>query len=194
MMYANFDFETTTSRGPADRMIRFLRPPSWSREKTFQYLRRHQQSFRDCLTWLSDDAALETAYSVADWDGAVQEWNEHPPLKFLRLHGLKHGDLNLGFSHVKDGFFYGLELVQERARDPLDKICWYLLCLLTWEGTLPVAKCRFKRCGKFFEASRNKRFCSDSCRAKFRAAGLSLEYKRNYMRSYRANPAYKRRA
>ena len=123
----------------------------------------------------------------------MKEWYAHPPLKFLRLHGLSHGGLNLGYKRMQDGFFTGLELVRKRVQDPLDSLCWYLLCLLMWEGTLFVSKCSFKCCGKFFVASRNKTFCSDICRAKFHAARLTREQKRDYMRRYRANPSYKRR-
>lgn len=193
LRYANFDFGSVGSSRPAARIVGPLRPPKWSKQRTFQYLKQHQEPFRACLNWLADDAALETNYSSTYWDGAVKAWNEHPPLKFLQLHGLTHGGVDLSFRNMKDGFFYGLELVQKRARDPLDFICWYLLCLLMWEETLPVGKCRFNGCSKFFEASRNKRFCSDLCRAKFHAAKLPPEQKRDYMRKYRQNPFYKRR-
>jgi hypothetical protein len=193
IQYANFDFAVSDSLKRARRIIQVFGPPTWTPKRTFEYLKRNQQPFRDCLQWLSDDAALETGYSAAHWDGAVQEWSEHPPLKFLRLHGLTHAGVDLGFREVRDGFFLGLELVQKGARDPLDVLCWHLLSLLMWEGELSIKRCSYDGCRKFFAAHGKKKFCDANCRAKFGRAKLTPEEKRDYMRKYRAQPAVKKR-
>jgi hypothetical protein len=86
------------------------------------------------------------------------------------------------------------ELEKRLPRDPLDPICWYMLRLLMWDGTVGVGRCRYPKCKKFIDRPTSRRqFCDDNCRAKNAADKKTPEQKRKYMKEYRAIPSVKMR-
>jgi len=104
---------------------------------------------------------------------------------FLQLHGVTHCKVSIrpqiGPDETDDDrwFFSGLDLGPSQPKDPLDMICWHLLCVLMRDGKVDIREC--KRCRKLFTPQTERRiYCSDLCRAK--AHSKTPEEWRAYMR------------
>lgn len=122
-----------------------------------------------------------------------EKWEREPEVKFLQQHGLDHGGVLLQPTGQDGSSFRGIELDQRKPQDPLDPICWYMLSMLMWDGTVGVRRCKYVKCPKFFRPqTARKLFCSDNCRAKDYMGKKSPEEKRKYMREYRANSSRRR--
>jgi hypothetical protein len=197
MLYANIAFGTPGARKDAKRLLEWLEFPPWSDERILRFLEKHQGQFRRCLEWLSrgSDTNLNEEPDEDDfWDIRMREkWEREPEVKFLQQHGLDHGRALLQPSGQDGSSFWGIELHQRKPRDPLDLICWYILSMLMWDGTVGLRRCQYPKCSKFFQPrTARRRFCSDACRAKDFMGKKSLAEKRKYMRKYRANPRRRR--
>ena len=56
VVYANLEFEGSTIPKRTRRLLQYIDEylPSWTEERTLQYLKKHQKQFRACLDWASD--------------------------------------------------------------------------------------------------------------------------------------------
>jgi hypothetical protein len=123
-----------------------------------------------------------------------EKWQLEPEVKFLQQHGLDHSGVMLSPIFQTGSSFNGIELEQRKPRDPLDPICWYMLSLLMWDGTVSVGRCKYPKCKKFiYRPTSRRQFCDNNCRAKNGADKKTPEQKRKYMREYRALPPVKKR-
>lgn len=201
--YANMKFGASSSQRDVDRLLNWLEFPRWSEKRILHFLEKHQEEFRRCLEWLSNGSLTQLAEPSDEeveedefWRVRLSErWQLVPEVKFLQEHGLDHGGVTLG-PYLQDGsWFSGIELEKREPRDPLDPICWYMLTLLMWDGTVGVGRCKYPKCKKFIDRPTSRRqFCDDNCRAKNAADKKTPEQKRKYMKEYRAIlPVTKRR-
>jgi hypothetical protein len=189
--YANLDFTGPNIVRRAASLVEAVCPPGWSDERTLRYLARHQDQFRRCLAWLSEGS---TAYFDVPDDGLIeswieirQKWAEKPEVQFLQQHGLDHAKMTLHPASQDGNDLAGIELGQERSQDPLDRLCFYLLSLLMWDGTVGARRCKNVKCGKFFRPlTARKTYCSDLCRASVYMGKKSRKEKAAYMREHRA--------
>ena len=137
--------------------------------------------------------SLQRSRSMTEVD-LFKRWAEVPEVKFLQEHGLDHGGVILNPVFLTGTSFSEIELSQRKPRDPLDQICWYLLSLLMWDGSVNVCKCNYRKCQKFIHRPTSRRkFCDDNCRAKNAADKKTPEEKRRYMREYRSLPPVRKR-
>jgi hypothetical protein len=216
LLYANLDFKKPSASREARRLIRWVHGVGpderhWSYKRVFLYLKKHQQEFRNCLSWIADGCRVdfnegqvffpmrddETSYECRD------RWGKYPPVKFFREHALSHATIDFDPEWQEYASLSGLKLTQKKPKDPLDAICWHLLSVLVILGTPAVRQCRYSWCQKFFQPPTKRRFfCSDSCRAlqnvyvdwdDEREEEKLRERKRQYMKDYRANPLVRRR-
>jgi len=171
VQYANLNFKDPDVRNKARPLIEWLRlPKEWNPERTLQYLKKKQAHFQDCLEWLSENAFVgiderrrtKEHESCESSDFCENRWE----VRFLKRHAIEHGGVTLKHS-FGDGMFYtGLEMGQKRIREPLDPLCWHILCLAATFGTVFVRRCQYYRCEKFFvPLTKRKEFCTNSCRA-----------------------------
>jgi hypothetical protein len=197
VLYANVKFGSPSSRKEIDRLLDWLAPLPWSEKRVLRYLELHQAEFRRCLEWLMNGSSTELAEPEGDeserdefWEIELsKKWELVPEVKFLQEHGLDHGGVILGPMFQTGTSFSGLELDLRKPRDPLDPICWYLLSLLMWDGSVRLSRCKYSKCQKFIHRpTSRRRFCDDNCRAKNAADKKTPEEKRQYMRKYRALP------
>jgi hypothetical protein len=195
VLYANLQFGAASSQKEFDRLLNWLPPLRWSEKRILRFLEKHHAEFRHCLEWLSNGSLTQLAEPSDDekeqdefWEVALSEkWQLEPEVKFLQEHGLNHGGVILSPVFQTGRSFNGIELEQRQARDPLDPICWYMLRLLMWDGTVGVGRCEYPKCKKFIDRpTSRRRFCDDNCRAKNAADKKTLEEKRKYMKEYRA--------
>jgi len=205
VLYANMQFGSAGSQKEVDRLLNWLHPfPSrrWTEKRVLHFLEKHQAEFRRCLEWLSNGSLTQLAEPSGDemernefWEVALSEkWQLEPEVKFLQQHGLDHGGLMLSPYSQDGSTFSGLELEQRQPCDPLDPICWYMLSLLMWDGTVSVCRCGYSKCQKFiYRPTSRREFCDDNCRAKNAADKKTPEQKRKYMREYRSLPGVKKR-
>jgi hypothetical protein len=195
LLYANLEFGTFRARKDGERLLRRLKFDGWTDQRILTYLEKHQEEFRSCLEWLSNGSEMDLADRVQDASGSdelLKRWAEQPEVRFLQLHGFDHGGVQLKPHWPEDTWFSGIEIDQKKPRDPLDSICWYLVSRLMVTGTVGVLRCKYARCGKFFEPRTvRKRFCSNACRANAFMSKKSPEEKRKYMRKWRAHPKRK---
>jgi hypothetical protein len=123
-----------------------------------------------------------------------KKWAEVPEVKFLQEHGLDHGGVILNPVSQTGTWFSEIALAQRKPRDPLDRICWYLISLLMWDGSVNVCGCNYPKCQKFiYRPTSRRRFCDDNCRAKNAADKKTPEEKNRYMRKYRSLPSVVRK-
>jgi hypothetical protein len=186
-------FGKAGSQRDAERLLRRLNFYDWEDDRILAYLARNQREFRRCLEWLSDGSIVnleerfeeEEAESHELW----QAWEEQPEVRFLQLHGFDHGGIELKPRWSDGNWFSGIEMDQRKSRDPLDLICWYLLSRLMVNGTVGVLRCKYEKCGKFFEPlTVRKLFCSDACRANDFMSKKTREAKAELMKQWRAKP------
>jgi hypothetical protein len=211
LLYANLDFSGTDRPKRIRRLLLWLdlNGPDWPERKTLQFLKRHQDDFRLCVEWLSDGSRADFSdrFDPKDEESerlAREQWDEEPAVKFLQLHGLTHGGVALEPVTEEECVCEGLQLWQQRARDPLDPICWHMLSLLAHYGTVVIRRCRRWRCRNYFwPRTARKLFCSDSCRALHHVDEMELgeseieefrKRRREYMKKYNALPQVKRRS
>jgi hypothetical protein len=218
LLYANLDFSGADRPKRVGQLLVWLDlyGPDWPERQTLQFLKKHQEDFRRSVEWLSDGsrADFSAKFDPKDEESerlARDQWAEEPAVKFLQLHGLTHGGVALEPVRQADCVFEGLQLWQERPRDPLDPICWHMLSLLAHYGTVFIRGCRRWKCRNFFwPQTPRKLFCSDSCRAIYHVEEMELngllegeakseiekfrEHRREYMKKYRALPQVKRRS
>jgi hypothetical protein len=202
VLYANVNFGAPGSRKEIDRLLDWLSFFRWREKRVLRFLESHQAEFRSCLEWLMNRSRTEVAEpsendSDRDELGEVdlfKRWAEVPEVKFLQEHGLDHGGVILNPVFQTGTWFSEIELAQRKPRDPLDQICWYLLSLLMWDGSVNLCRCYYPKCQKFiYRPTSRRRFCDDNCRAKNAADKKTPEEKRLYMREYRSLPQVKRR-
>jgi hypothetical protein len=210
VVYANLDFRNPR-RGHVRRLFGWLWQSGlsgWEEDRALRYLERHQEEFRGCLRWLSESSIVDFS-GVFDQSAEITDreyedrWRQTPELKFLQQHGLDHGTIVLGPDSQHQAYLKGLRLDQKNPRDPLDPLCWYLLSLLAFYGTVFVRQCDYWRCGKFFTLPTvRRRHCSDSCRVlanRFRTrldpekGPQFREHWNSYMRGYNQRPDVKKR-
>jgi hypothetical protein len=216
--YANLDFNEGGIPAGAGPLLRRLELNmcvnwrqllKWNRHRIVLFLKTHQQQFRDCLEWLAADCVVDyrgrfsnpETYDESEW---AEQWATEPAVQFLQLHGIEHVKLKLVPGFGEGQYFDELQIKQGECRDPLDRLCWYLLDGLNKNRRVYLQKCRYYKCGKFFfQPTKRKLFCSDLCRAQQakvlkRFACGSLEQFREsnaaYMRAYNQRPDVKRRA
>jgi hypothetical protein len=206
VLYANMKFGAGSSQKEVDRLLDWLHPfPTrrWTEKRTLRFLEKHQAEFRRCLEWLSSGSPTQLAEPSDDeketdefWEVALSErWHLEPEAKFLQQHGLDHGGVVLGPCSQDGSTFLGLELEQREPRDPLDPLCWYMLSLLMWDGSVNVSRCNYPECGKFiYRPTARREFCDSNCRAKNAADKKTPEQKRKYMRKYRSILEMKKKA
>jgi len=216
LWYVNLNFKKPSKSWEARRLVAWvhqegLSEREWGYERVFRYLKKHQQSFRDCLTWIADGFRVEFSeggqFPSPDENtesGCSDRWENYAPVRFFREHALTHSCVGFSPDWQEHSSLSGLGLSPETRRDPLDPICWHLLAVLVNVGRPLVRRCRYWRCRKFFQPPTNRRlFCSDSCRAmehvnvdfdddEERREKL-LKKNSQYMRNYRAIPSVKRR-
>jgi len=172
LVYANMKFVGNEVPKGSRRLLRYLEgslPSSWTEEGILQYLKEHQEEFRNCLDWLSKDSFVDFGPIENEDDESQfrERWEKQPEVEFLQQHGLDHGGVAFA-PRTGDPThpFQGLELHQKKAQDPLDAICWYLITLLSTYGSVFVRRCGYRKCRKFFwQRTVRKHFCTDSCRA-----------------------------
>jgi hypothetical protein len=204
VLYANLQFGAPGSQKDVNRLLDWLPPLGrrWNGARILRYLEPHQAEFRRCLEWLSNGSRIQLAEPLEDeaerdafWEVALSEkWHREPEVKFLQQHGLDHGGVGFSPYFQVGSTFNGIELEQSNPRDPLDPICWYMLSLLMWDGTVGVGRCKYPKCRRFIDRPTSRRdFCDDNCRAKNAADKKTLEEKRKYMKEYRALPSVKKR-
>ena len=198
ILYANIRFDSDDESKEKKRLIEWcqLEGPDWSEKRIAKYLALHQVQFRDCLSWLVEDAVVDfwelrkelgkDSQYFTD-DNLLNEWKRTPEASFLQLHGVAHSDVSIqpkfGPAESGEWLFSGLDLGPRKPKDPLDAICWHLLYLLMRDGELNIRKC--ERCERYFTPrTKRKQYCSDLCRAKDHAK--SPKEWRKYMRKYRA--------
>lgn len=199
LIYANLAFDSDLRGHDASRLIKWCEAvgPNWGKKRIVAYLDKHQSEFRDCLRWLIDDAPVDLDYLHEGCDAADRanlpelepHWRREREVRFLQLHSITHGKINLqprvGPAESGVAQFWGVNLGQGRARDPLDPICWHLLHLLMRDGILTIRQCRYWGCERFFQVQTARReYCSDLCRSK--AHPRSKKENREYMRKHRA--------
>jgi hypothetical protein len=169
---------------------------TWGIREIIESLKSGQESFRNCLEWLSEGAELYVNGHIpwslmnAALSRTHKNWKKRENVKFLQLHGLNHTHLELvpsPYAPLRMGsrtlMAQGLGLAQRGWKDPLDPLCWHLIGLAQ-RSLLRVRRCRYFICGKFFEPLTSRRtYCSDNCRAKNHKK--SPEEQRLYMRQYR---------
>jgi hypothetical protein len=198
--YANVKFGAPDSQKEIDRFLSWLYPlPSgWNEKRVLRYLESHQAEFRRCLEWLANGSDIRLAEPLEDeaerdefWKVTLSEqWHHQPEVKFLQQHGLDHGGVTLSPFSQDGHVFNGLELEQRKPRDPLDPICWAMISMLMWDGSVNVCKCNYPKCQKFiYRPTPRKEFCNDNCRAKNAADKKTPEEKKLYMRKYRSLPS-----
>jgi hypothetical protein len=198
LLYANVDFSAPELSEGGRTLLNFAEVVDWDEDRTLRYLRKHQEEFRNCLEWLSKNSVVdyrgnypEAEYSEIDFR---EKWNQEPEVIFLQSHGLDHGGVKLEPSSEGEADFEGLRLDQKNWRDPLDRICWYMLILLSMYGTVFVRRCGYWKCRKFFwPRTVRKQFCTDICRAQQHATDKFVDDpeqfrndKAKYMRGYNA--------
>ena len=189
--YANLEFGKENTLKKARSLLKSVDLNGWSDERTVHCLEKHQEDFRRCLEWLSKGSVtnFEEPEDESDdfWHVRMREkWEQQPEVKFLQQHGLDHTRVRLQPVGQDGSFFSGIALEQRKPRDPLDLLCWHLLALLMWNGTVGVCRCANKKCPKFFQPRTSRKiFCSNLCRAKAHMDRKSPEAKRQYMRKYR---------
>jgi hypothetical protein len=205
VLYANMKFGAGSSRREVNHLLDWLHPfPSrrWTEKRVLRFLEKHQAGFRRCLEWLSSGSPTQLAEPSDDeketdefWEVALSErWHLEPEANFLQQHGLDHGGVVLGPYSQDGSTFLGLELEQREPRDPLDPICWYMLSLLMWDGSVNVSRCNYPKCRKFiYRPTARREFCGNNCRAKNGADKKTPEQKRKYMKEYRSLPGVKKR-
>jgi|ERR1700723_36821 hypothetical protein len=200
--YANIDFGASSSQKDIDRLLNWLPSFRWSERRVLHFLEKHQEEFRRCLDWLSNGSHIQLAEPSDDeveqdefWEVSLsKKWELEPEVKFLQQHGLDHGGVTLSPYSQDGSTFSGIELEKREPRDPLDPICWYMLALLMWDGTVGVGRCKYPKCRRFIDRPTSRRdFCDDNCRAKNAADKKTPEQKRKYMKEYRAIPSVKKR-
>lgn len=204
VLYANMEFGAASSGKDVNRLLSWLDPfPSkWTSKRVLRYLEAHQAEFRRCLEWLANGSKTqlpepsdEKKVQDEHWEVALSEkWQLEPEVKFLQQHGLDHGGVTLQ-PYSQDGHvFAGIELEQRAQRDPLDRICWFMISMLMWDGSVNVCRCAYPKCHKFiYRPTLRRQFCDDVCRAKNAADKKTPEEKRKYMREYRELPKVKKR-
>jgi hypothetical protein len=186
VLYANLDFEKPDVERRARRLLKWLELTApayaWPPERTLAFLKAHQDEFRQCLRWLSEGAIVDfgqegkSANEFEEKCELNENWRAKVPLRFLQLHGLEHGGVELVPRFYEDAYFKGLTAAQKTARDPLDPIAWYLLGLLSNFGTVFVRQCRRIECGQFFSAKTVRRlYHDDSCRAMHHQMGERVD-------------------
>jgi hypothetical protein len=187
LLYANLEFGKANTAAQARSLLEIK---GWTNVRALRFLEQNQQTFRRCLEWLSNGSL--TNFGLDDdgsdcWNGDMREmWEQQPEVRFLQDHGLDHGKPVLEPVWQDGSFFNGIALNKTEPKDPLDPICWYMLALLAWDGTVGVLRCKYAKCGKFFRpATKRRLFCCDACRAKAAAAKKAPEEKSAYMRDYR---------
>jgi hypothetical protein len=202
VLYANIQFGAPGSQKDVDRLLNWLPSLRWPEKRVLHYLKKHQAEFRRCLEWISNGSSVDLPKTANDdperdefWEVNLSEkWHLVPEVKFLQQHGLDHGGITLSPMFQTENLFNNLVLEQRRPRDPLDFICWYMLSLLMWDGTVSVSRCQYAKCQKFIHRpTARRRFCDSTCRAKNAMDKKTPEEKRRYMRTYRALPTVKRR-
>jgi hypothetical protein len=183
LLYANLVF----GKANTARMARsLLNVPGWSEERALRFLEENQEEFRRCVEWLSNGSLKDLGTDEGGSDSWAEMWEQEPEVKFLQSHGLNHGKALLKPVYQDRSHFSGIALIKSEPADPLDPICWHMLALLVWEGTVGVLRCKYDKCGMFFRpVTQRKVFCSDACRAKNGAAKKTPEERNKYMRDYR---------
>ncbi len=194
LVYANLEFDGSAIPKGSRRLLRYLDwfcllPSSWTEESTLHYLEKHQEEFRNCLDWLSQNSRVDFGpiENEDDESSFRERWKQKPEVRFLQRHGLDHGGVTLTPISSDPIYPYeGLELDQKKALDPLDPICWYMLTLLAAWGSVFVRRCRYWNCKKFFYPRTPRRlFCSDSCRAQQHAFEEFAKHPKKFRRKRR---------
>src|ERR1700739_236289 len=200
LVYANTDFsapEVAQDTGPLLRWVKEYGSTGWNARRTIRFLKKHQQEFRECLEWLSENCPRRfkrragKAHRKSLWE---KEWPKQTELQFFQRHTLVHGHLQFLPLLEKGPSVTGLVL-SHKPKDPVDTICWYLLSVLSRNGTIGLRRCRYRKCGKFFRPPTVRRvFCRDSCRAMQRSDRALMskreleqfrEDQRDYMKKHR---------
>jgi hypothetical protein len=204
VLYANVKFGAPDSQKEIDRLLSWLYPfPSgWNEKRVLRYLEAHQAEFRRCLEWLANGSNVRLAEPLGDeaerdefWEVTLSEqWQQEPEVKFLQQHGLDHGGVTFSPYSQSGSRFNGLELGQKEPRDPVDPICWAMISMLMWDGSVNVCKCNYPKCQKFiYRPTSRREFCDNNCRAKNAADKKTPEEKNRYMKDYRSRSQAKRR-
>jgi len=179
----------------------------WSDARILEYLSKHQWQFRRFLDWVANGCNVYLRHKDADSEDLDRAWEKVPEVNFLREHGFEHAGVTIQPNRFADTddprSFSGIQLGQERPRDPLDPIVWNVIAHLSVWGTVFVRRCRYWSCEKFFRPlTKRKRFCSDSCRALAHVPDEDLHpekvaafrnKKKMWMREYRQRPEVKMR-
>lgn len=191
------------------KLLRWLEGllPGWNESRILRHLQKHQEQFRECLEWVTNDCAVDFAgrfdresYEQMNFE---KEWELEPEVKFLRQHGFEHAGVTIkpfsGGDTTFPDYFLGMQISQKKPRDPLDPILWDVIAHLSVYGRVFVRRCNYWGCRRFFSPkTKRKRFCRDSCRAlahvPFRPNEIEAfrKRRREYMREYRQNPQVKR--
>ncbi len=214
--YANADFgkRGALQDASASHIVRWAGHAmggEWTQDEVRRYLSRHQDEFRECLKWIAEKCQIDLGRRFSGESRFLAEyrelWNKAPQVVFLRRHALEHAAISVAPQQQEGYWFGGLQLEQQKAKDPLDLMCWSLL----WGVSHGRAIHRFcGHCGKcFYGQTTRKLFCSDSCRALERVAALRreaaagkdggkyekfLERRREDARKHRNHPLVKKRA
>jgi hypothetical protein len=197
VLYANLKFGERDTPRKARALLKSVWEVWFDDDRTLRYLEKHQPEFRRCLDWLSKGSEVRCDEAGDDEDRNLgpderysrwmDQWHQHPVVQFLQQHGIDHAGIALQPPTLQDGPPYlGLELDQLKPKDPLDPICWHLLKLLMWNGTVNVKRCAYQKCGRFFRPrTARKLFCRDLCRAKDYMENKTPKEKNQYMRKWR---------
>jgi hypothetical protein len=192
------------------KLLRWLEGflPGWTESRTLRYLQKHQEQFRECLEWVTNDCVVDfegrfdrETYEYMNFE---KEWKQEPEVKFLRQHGFEHAGVTIrphwGRDTTFPAYFSDMQLSQKKPRDPLDPILWDVIAHLSVYGRVFVRRCEYWGCRRFFlPKTKRKRFCHDSCRAlnhvpfKLKEVDAFRKRRREYMRKYRQNPNVKKR-